>query len=110
MWPSNEGGTNLHLPTDLSAAWTLGHREFSVGMVSQQSAHLYLIIWQHEELGELQLQDLFMVPNITFLFILELFVQSNPLMLTSCTLITQAEEVGRGERLVWDFLQKGVGS
>lgn len=33
--------------------------------------------------GELQLCDPFMVPNIPFLFILNLFVQSSPLMLAA---------------------------
>lgn len=71
--------TSCISPAVLSAGWPVGRRKFSTGMDLQRSVYLL----SNYMTGELRLHDAFMAPNIPFLFILNLFVPSSPLMLSA---------------------------
>lgn len=83
MSPWHEGRNILHSPCRSIRGLTCGSQEILNGD-GLAAEHLPLSNYMTASReGELQLCDPFMAPNIPFLFILNLFVQSSPLMLTA---------------------------
>ena len=83
MSPWHEGRNLLHSPCRSICGLTYGSREILNGD-GLAAEHLPLSNYMTASReGELPLHDPFMVPDIPFLFILNLFVQSSPLMLAT---------------------------
>lgn len=83
MSPWHEGRNISQSPRRSIYSLTCGSQEIlnGAGLAAERLPLSNYVTASRE--GELQLDDPFMVPNIPFLFILNLFVQSSPLMLAA---------------------------
>ncbi len=83
MSPWHEGRNILHSPCRSICGLTCGSQKIlnGDGLAAERLPLSNYMTASRE--GELRLHNPFMVPNIPFLFILNLFVQSSPLMLAA---------------------------
>lgn len=101
MSPWHKGRNILHSPCRSIRGLTCGSQEILNGD-GLAAEHLPLSNYMTASReGELLLHNPFMVPNIAFLFILNLFVQSSPLMLAA------PSSPRHWERGKWHQLQAG---